>query len=109
MVPAPARPRRPRGRAAGPEADPRTLLGGIAVETFLRRHWQKEARLVRDALPGFSGIVSRDELFALATRDDVESRLVQREGTRWSLVHGPLPPGRCARSPRAPGRCSSRG
>jgi len=29
-------------------------------------------------------------LFALAARDDVESRLVIRDGRSWSLVHGPI-------------------
>jgi 50S ribosomal protein L16 3-hydroxylase len=34
--------------------------------------------------------VSRAGLFRLACRDDVESRLVLREGGRWSLAHGPF-------------------
>jgi len=65
-------------------------LGGISVAAFLARHWQKKALLVRDAMPGFAGLFSARELFALAGRDDVESRLVLREGGRWSLAHGPL-------------------
>ena len=63
----------------------RTLLGGHAPASFLRRYWQKEAHLVRGALPGFTGLFSRDELFALAGRDDVESRVIQRGGTRWTM------------------------
>jgi len=56
----------------------------------MRRHWQKEALLVRSAMAGFEGFVARDDLFALAMRDDVESRLVRKERGRWSLVRGPL-------------------
>ena len=71
-----------------------TLLGGLAPAEFMRRHWQKSARLIRQAMPGFEGVVTRDELFALAARDDVESRLVQRaqKGGRaeWSLERGPF-------------------
>jgi len=68
----------------------RTLLGGPAPAAFLRRYWQKEAHLVRGALPGFTGLFSRDELFALAGRDDVESRLIVRGGRRWTMEHGPF-------------------
>jgi 50S ribosomal protein L16 3-hydroxylase len=68
----------------------RSLLGGLAPAAFLRRHWQKRALLVREAIRGFGGLVSRAELFRLACRDDVESRLVLREGRRWSLAHGPF-------------------
>jgi len=68
----------------------RTLLGGRATAAFLRRYWHKDALLVRDAMPGFAGPCTRDELFALAGRDDVESRLIVRSGASWSLAHGPF-------------------
>jgi 50S ribosomal protein L16 3-hydroxylase len=35
---------------------------------------------------------SRDELFALAGRDDVESRVVVRSRSRWTMEHGPFRP-----------------
>ncbi len=41
-------------------------------------------------MPGFAGLLDRDDLFALAGRDDVESRLVLRDGAKWSLAHGPF-------------------
>ncbi len=72
-------------------SDPvRRLLGGLPVASFLRRHWQKRARLVRGALPGFNGLFDRNALTRLAARDDVESRLVVRERGRWTLAHGPF-------------------
>ena len=71
-------------------ASTRTLLGGHAPTAFLRRFWQKEAHLVRGAMPGFAGLFSRDELFALVGRDDVESRVVVRSGRRWTMEHGPF-------------------
>jgi 50S ribosomal protein L16 3-hydroxylase len=71
-----------------------TLLGGLSPAAFMRRHWQKQALLIRQALPGFAGVVTKDELFALAARDDVESRLVMRSGkgrnAKWSLERGPF-------------------
>jgi len=70
---------------------PTPLLGGLSPAAFMRLHWQKKPLLVRsalaDALPGFD----RRRLFALAARDDVESRLVVRDGERWSLRPGPVP------------------
>jgi 50S ribosomal protein L16 3-hydroxylase len=70
---------------------PTPLLGGLSPAAFMRRHWQKKPLLVRQALPGVVPPLPRAALFALAARDDVESRLVVRDGARWALRHGPLP------------------
>ncbi len=61
-----------------------------SAASFLRKHWQKEALLVRGALQGLARIVTARELTTLALRDDVESRLVVRDGARWSLAYGPF-------------------
>src|SRR5271165_4835563 len=97
------------------------LLGG-APRRFLQRYWQRRPLLIRQAIAGFRGLLSTRELFALAARDDVESRLVLRERGRWSLLHGPFRradlralPGRnsplptrcCAASPSFPIRAST--
>jgi 50S ribosomal protein L16 3-hydroxylase len=68
----------------------RALLGGHSPSTFLRRFWQKEALLVRGAIPEVAGLFTREELFALAGRDDVESRLVIRNRGSWAMDHGPF-------------------
>jgi len=73
-----------------PRASHDRTIAGLAPATFLRRHWQRRAKLVRNAIPGFTGPFSRDDLVALACRDDVESRLVVRTGGRWSVEHGPF-------------------
>lgn len=66
------------------------MLGGRSVAAFLKGFWHKQALLVQRAVPGFAGLFTTPELFALAMRDDVESRLVVRNGKRWSLAHGPF-------------------
>jgi 50S ribosomal protein L16 3-hydroxylase len=81
---------RPRASRTPAPASDAALLGGIAPASFLRGWWQRRARLVRAALPGFAGPYTREALFALAGRDDVESRLVVRAGRRWSVEHGPF-------------------
>lgn len=68
----------------------RQLLGGLTPQQFLDRHWQKKPLLVRGAIPGFAGVLSRRELFKLACDSDVESRLVERKGGNWSVRHGPM-------------------
>ncbi|MFN4004012.1 MAG: JmjC domain-containing protein [Hylemonella sp.] len=70
------------------------LLGGLSPAAFMRRHWHKRPLLVRQALPGFKPLLGRAELFALAQREDVESRLVRQQPGRgrpqWSLQRGPF-------------------
>jgi 50S ribosomal protein L16 3-hydroxylase len=71
-----------------------TLLGGMTAEEFLADYWQKKPLLVRGALPGFTGVPGvggRDDMLALAARDDVESRFVSQAGG-WTLDHGPFAP-----------------
>jgi 50S ribosomal protein L16 3-hydroxylase len=92
--------------------EPLALLGGLSPTAFMRDYWQKRPLLIRNALPlvADSGAplapVTPAQLFALATRDDVESRLVMQSaapakrgrgagaGTpspeRWRLKHGPF-------------------
>src|SRR3982750_4129706 len=66
------------------------LLGGLTPREFLRRHWQKQPLFVRGALPRFAGVLDERELRALAARDDVESRVVERHGRQYRTVHGPF-------------------
>ena len=66
-----------------------TLLGDITPAEFLRDYWQKKPLLIRQALPGFQALLARDDLFALAAQDDVESRLITRTGGQWKLQSGP--------------------
>src|SRR5450755_95746 len=68
----------------------RQLLGGLSAAAFLRKYWQKKPLLVRQAVSAFQGLLTRSELFALAGRDDVESRLVRRARGRWTLAQGPF-------------------
>ena len=69
---------------------PTPLLGGLSPQVFMRRHWQKKPLLVRQAVPGGVVLIGRSELFNLASHDEVESRLVVRDGARWSLRQGPF-------------------
>jgi 50S ribosomal protein L16 3-hydroxylase len=74
--------------------EPLALLGGRSPSAFLRRHWQRQPLLVRQAWPGVQPPASRAELFALAGQDGVESRIVQQAtqvgAPAWQLQRGPF-------------------
>jgi 50S ribosomal protein L16 3-hydroxylase len=85
---------------------PTPLLGGLSPQAFMRRVWQRRPWLVRQAWPGVRPPLPRAGLFALAARDGVESRLVQRDPAAvsarrpagrggaapdgWQVRHGPF-------------------
>lgn len=68
----------------------RTLLAGLTPDVFLRRYWQKRPLFAREALPAARTLLTREALFRLAMRDDVEARLVTHFGRRWEVGHGPF-------------------
>jgi 50S ribosomal protein L16 3-hydroxylase len=67
-------------------------LGTLTPQQFLTRHWHKAPLLTRAAIPGFLGFLTPAEIKKLATRADVQSRLIMRHGQRFELHHGPFRP-----------------
>ena len=74
-------------------------LGTLSWDDFLRRHWQRAPWFGPGAWPAAAETISRRDLFALARREDVESRLVQRQDRRWTVAHGPFTARQLARLP----------
>ena len=70
--------------------EPLTLLGGISPERFMKQYWHKKPLLVRQAMPQVKPVLGRTELFELAAREGVQSRLVIQDGGSWRLKHGPF-------------------
>ncbi len=77
----------------------RALLGDLSPRDFMAKHWQKQWRLMRGALPAFEELIDSKALFTLACSDDVESRLILREGKTWTLENGPFTKKRLAALP----------
>ena len=69
---------------------PLSLLAGLTPAQFMRRHWQKKPLLVRQAILGFQPFLSRAALAKLASRDEVESRLIVQQDNGWTLKKGPF-------------------
>lgn len=66
------------------------LLGGLSPAQFMRQYWQKKPLLVRQAIAGFKPVLSRAALFKLATREQVESRLIVQQPKGWRMKQGPI-------------------
>jgi len=86
-TPAPSTP----GDRADAIRRPIPLLGGLSPAAFMRRHWQKRPLLIRQAVPGIQPVAPRSQLFELASREDVESRLIVHGAKGWAMKRGPLP------------------
>jgi 50S ribosomal protein L16 3-hydroxylase len=67
----------------------RPPLGGLSPQAFLRQFWQKRPLLVRQAIPRFAGVLDKRALFALASSEDAEARLIERRPA-WRVTSGPL-------------------
>lgn len=67
-----------------------TLLGGLSTEEFLRDYWQKKPLLIRQAVPGFNGLLNPQQLVELSCLEDAQARLVKQARGNWQLAHGPF-------------------
>lgn len=66
-----------------------SVLGSLTASQFLKNYWQKKPLLIRQAIPDMQALLSREALFELAARDDVESRLITNFRQQWKMQHGP--------------------
>lgn len=61
-------------------------------QQFLAEYWQKKPVLYRQALPGFTTVISPEELAGLACEEGVHSRMViEKDADKpWQLSYGPF-------------------
>ncbi len=76
--------------AASELKQPIPLLGGLSPAQFMRRHWQLEPLLIRQAITAFSELCSPQVLWRLARSREVETRLVIKTEEGWQLEYGPF-------------------
>lgn len=70
---------------------PTVSLGGLSPEEFLRDYWQKKPLLIRQAIPGFQGLLDPTALKALAGRATTQCRMVRESGQgAWRQFKGPF-------------------
>jgi 50S ribosomal protein L16 3-hydroxylase len=75
------------------------FLGGMTAQQFVQEYWQKKPLLIRNAFPGFGGMLSPEDLAGLACEEEVQSRLVLCRRGKWMLEQGPFDEQRFARLP----------
>lgn len=66
------------------------LLGGLSVDEFLRDYWQKKPLLIRQAIPGFNGLLSPKKMIELACDDDAQARIVTQNRGKFGLQCAPF-------------------
>jgi 50S ribosomal protein L16 3-hydroxylase len=69
---------------------PLPFLGGLTAAQFFDEYWQKKPLLIRQAFPGFTGLLTPNELAGLACEEDAQSRLVMHKRGKWLLESGPF-------------------
>ena len=67
-----------------------TLLGGMTPQRFLRDYWQKKPLLIRQAVPGFSGLLDPQQLIELACNEDAQARIVTQQRGQFALHCSPF-------------------
>ena len=70
---------------------PMALLGQLSPADFMQQYWQRQPLVIRQAIPGFQPLLSREELADLASQDEVESRLIgDFADGGWQMERGPF-------------------
>ena len=67
-------------------------LANFDADAFLNHYWQRKPLLIKNALPHLGELVSGDDLAGLSLEEDIDSRIVQGNGTSkpWQLNLGPF-------------------
>ena len=65
------------------------LLGGLTPKKFMEAYWHKKPCLIRQAIPGFAPLLTREALFRMARSDDAETRLITHFNNKWAMQSGP--------------------
>lgn len=63
---------------------------GVETEVFLQKYWQKQPKLMRQALANFACPISANDLAGLACTEGSLARIVQGSGKRFSVASGPF-------------------
>ncbi|MCF1456892.1 MAG: cupin domain-containing protein [Shewanella sp.] len=65
-------------------------LNNLTPEQFLAEYWQQKPVVIRQGFKHFKDLLTPDEMAGIAMEDEVESRLIWRDGKRWQAAFGPF-------------------
>ncbi len=66
------------------------ILGKISVGVFLKKYWQKQPLLIRDAIKNFKSPITEKDLFRIAQNENAISRLIEFKRGIWQVKYGPF-------------------
>lgn len=62
----------------------------LDINHFLDTYWQKKPMVIKQGFIDFKDPILADEIAGLAMEEEIESRLVYKEGNQWQAQHGPF-------------------
>lgn len=62
----------------------------LDISHFLDTYWQKKPRVIKQGFIDFNDPMMPDEIAGLAMEEEIESRLVYKEGEKWQAQSGPF-------------------
>lgn len=65
-------------------------ISGMPVDQFMNEYWHSTPCLFKKAFPKFEPLCDIDTIYEMASDEDIESRLITRNGEDWQLMHGPF-------------------
>ena len=65
-------------------------ISGMPVDQFMNEYWHSKPCLFKKAFPKFEPLCDIDTIYEMASDEDIESRLITRNGEDWQLMHGPF-------------------
>ncbi len=71
---------------------PLDLLGGISPQEFMQDFWQKKPLVIRKASSTNNALITKNDLFHLASQKNVKSRLIEYNTQKniWKVKQGPF-------------------
>ncbi|NMP15405.1 cupin domain-containing protein [Thalassotalea sp. Y01] len=62
----------------------------LTPELFLKKYWQKQPLIIKNAFKEFTDPIDANELAGLAMEEFIESRIVSCHNDTWDVKHGPF-------------------
>jgi 50S ribosomal protein L16 3-hydroxylase len=62
----------------------------MSQQEFLDNYWQKKPVVIRKGFKDFIDPIAPDELAGLAMEEQIESRLIHKQGEQWQATFGPF-------------------
>jgi len=65
-------------------------LADFSLEDFMAHYWQQKPVVIRQGFKNWADLISPNDLAGLACEDEVESRMVYKQGEQWQAEFGPF-------------------